>query len=145
MNALLGRGGSPIPRGCTPLLGDWPRYPGRLPSTLSVAGRALHEYGRLDAAATRCSRERLLASFDGRHFGSTFETSSVLVHSAWLLKDSMRSARAMPRPRVTAAGEEIARREAQVRETPGGVEIAVDPREAARGPIAVAASARTSS
>ncbi|HSB63562.1 MAG TPA: alpha-2-macroglobulin family protein, partial [Thermoanaerobaculia bacterium] len=138
VHALLG-GTAPNPRTWTPLLGDWPRYPGRLVSALSVAGRALHEYGRLDATATRALSKRLLASFDGRHFGSTFETSGVLVHSAWLLRDSMRAARALPRPRVTAGGEEIPPAKLGVRETPGGVEITVDPRETARGPITVAA------
>ncbi|MGZ6971783.1 MAG: alpha-2-macroglobulin family protein, partial [Thermoanaerobaculia bacterium] len=136
VNAYLD-GAVPDPRKWTPLLGDWPRYPGRLPSTLSVAARALHEYGRLDAAATRKLSQRLLASFDGRHFGSTFETSGVLVHSAWLLKDSMRAARALPRPRVTAGGQEIAPAKLSVREAPGGVEVSVDPAEAASGPIAV--------
>ncbi len=134
----LGGGPAPEPRTLTPLLGDWPRYPGRLPSTLSVAGRALHEYGRLDAAATRGLSKRLLASFDGRHFGSTFETSGVLVHSAWLLKDSMRAARALPRPRVTVAGEEVPAAKLTIRETPGGIEIAVDPSVVASEPITVA-------
>ena len=130
-------GTAPDPKKWTPLLGDWPRYPGRLPSTLAVAAGALHEYGRLDAAATRRLSQRLLAAFDGRHFGSTFETSGVLVHSAWLLRDSMRAARTLARPRVTAGGQEIPTASLTVRESPGGVEIGVDPREAARGPIAV--------
>jgi uncharacterized protein YfaS (alpha-2-macroglobulin family) len=136
VNAYLD-GAVPDPKKWTPLLGDWPRYPGRLPSTLSVAARALHDYGRLDAAATRKLSQRLLASFDGRHFGSTFETSGVLVHSAWLLRDSMRAARALPRPRVTAGSQEIPAAQLSVREAPGGIEMRVDPAEAASGPIAV--------
>ncbi|HTD52245.1 MAG TPA: alpha-2-macroglobulin family protein, partial [Thermoanaerobaculia bacterium] len=130
-------GTSPDPKRWTPLLGDWPRYPGRLPSTLSLAAHALHEYGRLDTAATRKLSQRLLASFDGRNFGSTFETSGVLLHSAWLLKSSLAEARSLPRPRITAGGREIESGKLTVRETPGGLEITVDPREASRGAIAV--------
>ena len=137
VNAFL-NGTSPDPKNWTPLLGDWPRYPGRLPSTLSLAAHALHDYGRLDAVAMRKLSQRLLAFFDGRHFGSTFETSGVLVHSAWLFKDSMRAARALPLPRVFAGGREIPSGKLTMREAPGGVEITVDPSEAARGPIAVA-------
>ncbi len=125
------------PKKWTPLVGDWPSYPGRLPSTLSVAAHALHDYGRLDAAATGKLSRRLLASFDGRHFGSTFETSGVLVHSAWLLQEAMREARALPPPRITAGGREIESARLTVRQTPGGVEIDVDPAAAAGGPIAV--------
>ncbi len=140
VSAEVGRflaGAAPDPKAWTPLAGDWPRFPGRLPSTLSVAARALHDFGRLDAAATRKLSLRLLAAFDGRHFGSTFETSGVLAHSAWLIDQSLKSAREIPRPRVTAGGRPVEAARLALREVPGGLEIVVDPAEAARGPIAV--------
>jgi alpha-2-macroglobulin len=136
VGTLLG-GAPPDPKRWTPLLGDWPGYPGRLPSTLAVAARALHTYDRLDLVATRKLSAWLLASFDGRFFGSTFETSGVLVHSAWLFESSLNAGRAMARPRVTAGGREIESGSLSGHETPGGYEIAVDPSEAARGRIEV--------
>jgi hypothetical protein len=121
----------------TPLTGGWPGYPGRLPSSLAVAAHALHDYGRLDGDAVRKLSRRLLASFDGRQFGSTFETSSVLVHSAWLFDDAAHPPRPLTPPRLTAGGRDIESGRLSVREFKGGVEISVDPREAAHGPIAV--------
>ena len=109
---------------------------GRLGSTLAVAAHALEAHGRLDAARQKALARRLLDRFDGRRFGSTFETSQVLVHSAWLSRRSSR-ARALPKVRVRAGGTELPASALTARETPGGVEIAVDPREAAKGPLVV--------
>jgi hypothetical protein len=137
VSAALDRPGSEDPARWTPLAGGWTRYPGRLGSTLAVAAHALKEHGRLDAARQKTLARRLLDRFDGRHFGSTFETSQVLVHSAWLIESEMRSARVLPKVRLRAAGAELPAFALTVRETPGGVEIAVDPREAAKGPLTV--------
>lgn len=135
--AALEKPGSEDPARWTPLAGSWARYPGRLGSTLAVAAHALRVHGRLDAAHQKTLARRLLDRFDGRHFGSTFETSQVLVHSAWLVESEMRAARALPKVRVRAGGADLPPSALTVRETPGGVEIAVDPREAAKGPLTV--------
>jgi uncharacterized protein YfaS (alpha-2-macroglobulin family) len=135
--AALDKPGSEEPARWTPLAGTWTRYPGRLGSTLAVAAHALKVHGRLDAARQKTLARRLLDRFDGRHFGSTFETSQVLVHSAWLIESEMRAARALPKVRVRAGGAELPAAALTARETPGGVEIAVDSREAAKGPLTV--------
>ena len=135
--AALDKPGSEDPARWTPLAGVWTRYPGRLGSTLAVAAHALEAHGRLDAARQKTLARRLLDRFDGRHFGSTFETSQVLVHSAWLIESEMRAARALPRVRVRSGGADLPASALTARETPGGVEIAVDPREAVKGPLTV--------
>ncbi len=135
--AALDRPGSEDPARWTPLAGSWTRYPGRLGSTLAVAAHALQAHGRLDAARQKALARRLLDRFDGRHFGSTFETSQILVHSAWLIESEMRAARALPRVHVKAGATELPASALTVREAPGGVEIAVDPRAAAKGPLTV--------
>lgn len=135
--SALERPGSEDPARWTPLSGSWPRYPGRLGSTLAVAAHALKAHGRLDAVAEKALARRLLERFDGRHFGSTFETSLVLAHSAWLIESELRSSRAVPKLRVRAGGADLPPGALTVRETAGGVEIAVDPREAAKGPLTV--------
>jgi alpha-2-macroglobulin len=73
--AALDHPGSENPARWTPLAGSWTRYPGRLGSTLAVAAHALQAHGRLDAARQKTLSRRLLDRFDGRNFGSTFETS----------------------------------------------------------------------
>jgi uncharacterized protein YfaS (alpha-2-macroglobulin family) len=135
--AALDHPGSEDPARWTPLTGGWTRYPGRLGSTLAIAAHALKAHGRLDASRQKELSRRLLDRFDGRHFGSTYETSQVLVHSAWLLKSELAAARALPKVRVSVGGVELAPPAAVLTETPGGLEIAIDPREAAKGPLRV--------
>ncbi|MFI5181595.1 MAG: alpha-2-macroglobulin family protein [Thermoanaerobaculia bacterium] len=137
VSGALEKPGSEEPKKWTPLAESWPSYPGRLGSTLAIAAHALKVHGRLDPAAEKALARRLLDFFDGRCFGSTFETSQVLVHSSWLIREGMRTARALPKLHVRVAGAEVPSSALTVRETPGGVEISVDPREAAKGPLTV--------
>ena len=139
VSASLAKPGSEDPALWTPLAGGWPQYPGRLASTLAVAAHALETHGRLDAASKKALARRLLVAFDGRHFGSTFETSQVLLHTAWLVKEETRTARTLPKPAVKAGGVLLPASALTVRETPGGVEIAIDPREAVKGSLTVEA------
>ncbi len=123
------------PRTWSPIADDWPRYPGRIGSTLAVAAHALHDYGRLDAVATKKLSSRLLASFDGRHFGSTFETSQVLVHSAWLIRQEL-DANLKPSPlKLMVGGKTVPAARLRTRPAAGGMEFELDADEALRAPI----------
>ncbi len=135
--AALGKPGSEDPAAWTPLAAGWHAYPGRLPSTLAVAAHALEAHGKLDAASKKALSRRLLDAFDGRHFGSTYETSQVLVHSAWLLREEARAARTPPKPVVRVSGAPLPASALTLRGTAGGVEIAIDPKEAAKGLLTV--------
>lgn len=123
------------PSRVTPLQTDWPGYPGRLGSTLATAGRTLQAYRRLDDARKKKLSRRLLGGFDGRHFGSTFETSLTLADSAWLLEEEIGRVETHRQVRVKVGSETL--RETALRYQPlsTGVEIGIDPKDALRGPL----------
>jgi len=123
------------PKGWTPLTQGWPEYPGRISSTLAVAARALHEHGRLDAAQKKKLSRYFLTRFDGRSFGSTFETSQVLVHSAWLLREEMLAAASIPKVQILSQGKPVAVRSS--RPVAAGVEIEIDGADAVRAPLVI--------
>ncbi|MFI5142819.1 MAG: alpha-2-macroglobulin family protein [Thermoanaerobaculales bacterium] len=133
----VGTAGFRNPERWTPELGEWPEYPGRLPSTLAVAGHALHEVGAVDRGTQARLAKRLVESFDGEEFGSTFETSQVLVHSEWLMRDELKAAASEPRLRVMVAGREVPEGRIERRPTLGGVDLLVDPIEASHGPLSI--------
>ena len=132
----LGEGGVREPSRWTPSRGDWPEYPGRLPSTVAVAAHALHEAGRLDRSAQAKLARRLLESFDGCTFGSTFETSQLVVHSAWLMREELQAVSA-PKLRVKIGGQAVPDQRITVRGALGGLDLALDPADAARGALTV--------
>ncbi len=136
LGEALSDGGIREPARWTPSRGDWPEYPGRLPSTVAVAAHALHEVGRLDRSAQAKLARRLLASFDGCTFGSTFETAQLAVHSAWLMREELQAASA-PKLRVKVAGQAIPDSRITARGAMGGLDLALDPADAARGALTV--------
>jgi len=136
----VGVGGFHNPEQWTPELGEWPEYPGGLPSTLAVAGHALHAVGALDHPTQAGLAKRLVESFGGDAFGSTFETSFTLVHSEWLIRDELRAAASEPRLRLEVGGRALPESSLTRRPTLGGVDLSVDPAAAAQGPITVDAS-----
>jgi uncharacterized protein YfaS (alpha-2-macroglobulin family) len=75
---------------------SWNAYPGREGSTLAIIGRALNSMAKpneLPAKFVETLRFALVKYFDGESYGSTFETSMVLLHSYWLMRSELDSAR----------------------------------------------------
>ena len=136
----VGAAGFRHPEQWTPELGEWPEYPGRLPSTLAVAGHALHAVGAMDRATEARLATRLLESFDGDEFGSTFETSEVLVHSEWLIREELRAAASELKLRIEVGGRVVPEGNLSRRPTLGGVDLTLDPTEAVRGLLTIEAS-----
>ena len=76
------------------------RYPlGRVGLTAIVTHAA--SYGTIDKDA---ARSRFVAAMGGAAELSTFDRSTALLHSLWLLKDDAKSMQQMPAPKVTAHG-----------------------------------------
>jgi len=124
------------PARVTPLASSWEEYPGRIASTLAVAGRALKAHGRLSPADARALSRRLLAAFDGATFGSTFETSLVLASTASLLG----SESALPDPaalHVRLGGRPVPEQAISTARTPGGLTLTVRVPPGTAGPLAV--------
>lgn len=136
VEAELKRPGGSEPARATPLASTWESYPGRVESTLAVAGRALKAHGLLPAANARALAQRLLLAFDGETFGSTFETSLVLASTAALLG----SESAVPDPaaiRVRLGGRPLPEQAVESVRTAGGLQLTVHPPEGATGPLIV--------
>ncbi len=123
------------PSRVTPLQTDWPSYPGRLGSTLATAGRTLQIYRRLDEARKKKLSRRLLSTFDGRHFGSTFETSLTLADSAWLLEEEIGKVERHRQVRVKVGSQTLPEKDLAYRPLATGVEIGIEPKDALRGPL----------
>lgn len=98
---------------------SWSAYPGREGSTLAIIGNALNSMAKpneLPAKFAETLRFSLVKYFDGEAYGSTFETSMVLLHSQWLIRSEFESARQAVlgkavikvngRPLATGAGTE---------------------------------------
>lgn len=130
------KAGSADPARVTPLASTWDTYPGRVESTLAVAGRALQAYGQLSAADARSLARRLLASFDGATFGSTFETSLVLASTASLLgaEADVADPAAL---RLTLGGRPVPEGGVTAVRTPGGLALTLRVPDGATGPLVV--------
>lgn len=83
-----------------PLRANWTAYPGRDLSDIALSLRALNIFNPLDNELKSKYMTLLLNHFNGSHFGSTFETSMVLLHSAWLLKEELQIKAEHLRPQV---------------------------------------------
>ncbi len=74
---------------------SWPSYPGKIPSMIALAARALHEHNALDSNMIEGLKKRVMDLFNGDHFGSTYETAHTLIHLSWLIEKELREIRSV--------------------------------------------------
>ncbi|MBL8113619.1 MAG: hypothetical protein JNK60_12085 [Acidobacteria bacterium] len=117
---------------------------GEGPGALAVAAHALAAYGRIEGDPSDFTL-RLLGSFGGEHYGSTFETSQVLAHSRWLLQREIEGGARPPELRVLQNGREVPSEHVVRRTGLFGTEVKVAGAIARRGPIVVESDDRRAS
>lgn len=109
-----------------PLRAQWQGYPGLFVSDVALSARALQAFGALDNSLRASLVTLLLREFNGSHFGSTFETSMTLLHSAWLLKEDLSSKVSTHPPELEIDGKTVANDKIQALSNFGGWELEVD-------------------
>jgi len=110
----------------TPIGNSWDEYPGRLGSTLAVVGHALFLASEMPAELEQKIGANLLEHFDGRSFGSTFETAQVLMHSEWLIERDVERATSLKIPRIAVNGQTISKDELFIEYSPMGLEVRLE-------------------
>jgi uncharacterized protein YfaS (alpha-2-macroglobulin family) len=101
----------------------WRDFPGMSTSGFPVAAHALYEYGEVDANLRAAITAKLLSTFNGAHFGSTFETSRSLTHAAWMLLAEAKELSGKEPPEFQVNGGK--QKPSGVRQVLGGWEIDV--------------------
>lgn len=107
---------------------SWQAYPGREGSTLALIGNALNTMAKpaeLPPKFVEILRQSLVKYFDGEAFGSTFETSMVMLHSQWLIRSEFESTRAatVGKAVIQVNGKPIALTEANLKLQFGGFDV----------------------
>ncbi|MCB0363792.1 MAG: hypothetical protein H6624_16100 [Bdellovibrionaceae bacterium] len=109
-----------------PLRASWQGYPGNFLSDVAIAVRALHSFAALDNNNKSSYITMLLRQFNGSHFGSTYETSMVLLHSSWLLQEDMNRKASDRPPTVRIDGQAIVGDKIRTLSSLSGWELEVD-------------------
>ena len=109
-----------------PLRASWRGYPGRFLSDVAMSVRALHEFDALDGKTKSSFVTLLLKKFNGSHFGSTYETSMVLLHSSWLLKEDLQRKENNRPPVIRVDGQAIAGEQIKTLSNLSGWEMEMD-------------------
>lgn len=115
-------GSKPISRAQVGLK-DWQEYFGREASTLAIIGRSLYEVGKFPTELRQFYLNKILDSFNGSHFGSTYETSQTLLNLTWLLDIEAKEKVAASLPTITLDNAAYALDPKKVKKILGGFEI----------------------
>lgn len=117
----------------SPLANGWSLYPGRVPSTMAIAAHALQAHGALNGQLRELFVRRLLQHFNGAHFGSTFETAQVLLHTAWLVREELVNRKSSPPPQILVNGKPATAGKSQVRPSLTGWIASIDAASFSKG------------
>ncbi len=101
---------------------------GTYSSSIALAARALHETNQLSESIKGKLVKYLLRRFNGKNFGSTFETGQTLIHSAWLLKEDIKKSASASKPKLEVNGQKVKYDDENVVSNIAGFEIELDPK-----------------
>ncbi|MDZ4082548.1 MAG: MG2 domain-containing protein [Bdellovibrionales bacterium] len=118
---------------------SWQAYPGREGSTLAIIGNALHTMAKpaeLPAKFIETLRQSLVKYFDGEAYGSTFETSMVMLHSQWLIRQEFESTKEAVAGKavVKINGKPLALTDANTKRQFGGFDVLLPAGELGKKP-----------
>lgn len=118
---------------------SWQAYPGREGSTLAIIGNALNTMAKpaeLPPKFVETLRQSLVKYFDGEAYGSTFETSMVMLHSQWLIRQEFESTKEAVAGKavVKINGKPLALTDANTKRQFGGFDVLLPAGELGKKP-----------
>lgn len=104
---------------------EWSEFIGEGASGLALSARALGETGKFPKTLIPAFRNRLLESFNGENFGSTYETAQTLLNLMWFFELEAKDAGLMKVPAIALDGKPFTPGKDQVQTLVGGFQVQV--------------------
>jgi hypothetical protein len=108
-----------------PAVGEWSEFVGEMSSGLALSARSLGEIGKFPKTLMAPLRNKVLESFNGSNFGSTFETAQTLLNLMWFFELEVQDPVLQKVPVIAIDGKPFAPAKDQIQTLVGGFQVKV--------------------